>query len=504
MREYNICYSLDSQYTEQLCVSLVSILKNSDENDNHNFYILDGGLTDKDKYDIELLKNIKNFNIRYIQMDNKLFSDCPLLRGTDEKYKDYHVTIPTYYRFELPEVLPNIGKVLYLDCDIIVRGSLKELFEIDLADKSAGMILDSDSSKEAGRLHLKQYRNAGVMLINLDYWRKNKVKEKLYKYAKQNKAEILWQDQDIINCVLEDTILTLDRKWNYQYFGYEEIDNKEAAGCEILHLSGRFKPWLIPFEHPVYDCYYYYLTFTPRRKKVLEYKLEGSGKHLKNNIGGCETNLEINATDSDLEENYNAISKCYDNIANVNNNLHRIEKMFARIYDGINKAIEEKSQNIFPKVYEYINENVKKQEKEINKVYEEIKKIYDSIYDCDKEVKANVEIDINAQTDEKLQKIYDEIKKIYKSIYECDKEVRANVEIDINAQTDDKLQKIYDEITKIYKSIYKCNNDLKINIDMETNDKIHGVYEEISKNYKYTEELTEKIKQEIEQKYEKT
>ena len=57
MQEYNICYSLDSEYTEQLAASIVSILKNSDEKENINFYILDGGLSKKDKTAIETLKN---------------------------------------------------------------------------------------------------------------------------------------------------------------------------------------------------------------------------------------------------------------------------------------------------------------------------------------------------------------------------------------------------------------------------------------------------------------
>ena len=56
MQNYNICFSLDSKYTEQFCVSAVSILKNANADDNINFYILDGGLTENDKTNIELLK----------------------------------------------------------------------------------------------------------------------------------------------------------------------------------------------------------------------------------------------------------------------------------------------------------------------------------------------------------------------------------------------------------------------------------------------------------------
>ena len=113
MQEYNICYSLDSHYTEQLAVSITSILKNADISDNINFYILDGGLTVEDKFKIEILKNIKNFNVQYILVDEKEFKTCPLLVEKDETRSDYHVTLPTYFRFKLAEFLPNLTKVLY-------------------------------------------------------------------------------------------------------------------------------------------------------------------------------------------------------------------------------------------------------------------------------------------------------------------------------------------------------------------------------------------------------
>ena len=79
MQEYNICYSLDSNYAEQLAVSLASILKNADVEDNINIYILDGGLSEEDKKNIELLKNIKDFSLNYIQVSNDDIKECTLL-----------------------------------------------------------------------------------------------------------------------------------------------------------------------------------------------------------------------------------------------------------------------------------------------------------------------------------------------------------------------------------------------------------------------------------------
>ena len=285
MEKYNICFSLDSNYVEQLLVSITSILKNADEKDKIVLHILDGGLSKNDKQKIEERKEIKPFEINYIPINKADFKDCPMLCDMNKNYDNYHVTIPTYFRFKLAEVLPNLDKVLYLDCDVIVKTSLKELFSIDISENSILMVKDAVSENEAKRLNLPNYYNAGVMLINLDFWRKNDVQNKLFEFAKNNKDIILWQDQDVINCVLNDSIKELPNKFNYQYFLYKEVDFEEYKNCTILHIAGAFKPWLTPLEHFVYDEYYFYLSFTPNKDKILEYKRKGFGRYLKNNIG---------------------------------------------------------------------------------------------------------------------------------------------------------------------------------------------------------------------------
>ena len=153
MQKYNICYSLDSNYVEQFCVSAVSILENADAQDIIDFYILDGGLTQDDKLNIESLKKINNFNIHYLKINLDDFKFCPLLKDIDENHSDYHVTSAGYFRFKLPELLPELDKILYLDCDVIIRSSLKELFEYDLKNKSTTMVEDVDASKELNSIN---------------------------------------------------------------------------------------------------------------------------------------------------------------------------------------------------------------------------------------------------------------------------------------------------------------------------------------------------------------
>ena len=126
-----------------------------------------------------------------------------------------------------------------MDCDVIINKSLKTLYETNIKDTAALMVLDAESKREAERLNIENYCNAGVMLINLDYWRKNNVEQRLFDYAKNNADKILWQDQDVINTVLRNEIKTIDNKWNFQYFQYENIDIEKLPKIGIFHLAGR-------------------------------------------------------------------------------------------------------------------------------------------------------------------------------------------------------------------------------------------------------------------------
>ena len=471
MRDYNICYSLDSNYTEQLLVSVASILKNADESENFNFYVLDGGLNEADKKSIEALKKIKNFNVKFIRVNNDDFANCPLLKDKNEHYKNYHVTLPTYFRFKLAEYLPDIKNVLYLDCDVIVRKSLRGIFETNLQNTSAAMIEDVESEKEAKRLNLNKYFNAGVMLINLEFWRQNKISSKLFEYSKNNKNIIQWQDQDVLNVVLKDSIKELDVKWNFQYFLYDNVDLKNLEYSYILHLSGRFKPWLMPFEHPVYDLYYYYLGFTDLKNRVVFYKQNSFGKFLKNNLGGSETNIRLVASDEDISKVYDEISKSYE----------KLEKVYAGLKENYNfaevrvKECEEKLQ--------------RETDEKFEKAYAEIKDNYDfaevRVKECEDK--------LQRETDEKFEKVYAEIKENYDfaevRVKECEEKLQR--------ETDEKFEKVYDEIQENYNYTKKAIFDSKYDITCETDEKFTPVYEEITKNYKYTENLTDNIKNEL-------
>lgn len=474
MLEYNICYSLDSKYVEQLAVSMCSILKNAGDNDNITFYILDGGLTLKEKSGIEKLKEIKDFSIEYISINPEEFANCPLnVIKKGDKYEPTHVTLPAYFRIKLPSLLKELDKILYLDCDVVVRTSLKELFEQDVTDKAVLMTLDAESEKEAERLGIKRYFNSGVLFINLDYWRKNDVENKLLGYINENQRKILWFDQDVINVVLEGQIGEISNKWNYQYFQYEEIDINEFANSSIIHMAGRFKPWLMSFEHPVYDLYYYYLSFTRWNKNVTLYKNMSFGRHLKNGIGGSVTNITVDATDEDIQKVYSEIDNNYKLINTTRDFLESKIDFVQGLNDELKHILTVTTDDKISRVYEEITKNYEYTGNLVNSCRLELdnKIIYES-----------------AQTDDKISKVYDEVSKNYKYTEKLVKETKEDIDNNIKNYFDNRFKELYsyinEEVSNIYKTInenYKLIENKIINKDVENLSRIENLIAEINK-----------------------
>jgi len=429
MKEYSVCYSLDLNYLEQLSCSIASMLSNARADESIKFYILCSDLNYEAQKQIETLRKIKQFEIEYIKVNNSDFSELPMLKEKGGNYAAYHVTKPTYYRFKLPDLLKNLNKVLYLDCDAIIKGNLEPLFMLDLKDYSAAAVIDADFEKEAERLGLSRYFNAGVMLINLEYWRENNISSKLFDFARLNKEKIIWQDQDILNSVLKNTIFEMPEIWNYQYFQYETPSPEAAAKSVILHLAGRFKPWIIPFESEIYDLYYEYLKLTPFKNKILQYRLNSSCRRLKNNTGGRVTNIaEIPARAE--------IKKCFDFVIEQDSVLSaQTDEKISKVYDEISKN------------YKYTEEL---SEKVQNKTLDDIARLNSAAIE---------------KTDEKiyqLQETADEIRKL------TDKKLEA-AKNEFESRTEEIFLNIQDEIIKNRQHSDELNKNFKESLEKEIN-----------------------------------
>lgn len=271
--EINICFSSDNNYAKHMGVAITSILKNSNINDTYNFYILDGGISDSNKSKLNSLKNsIRNFSIEYLEINPDDFKKCPMTG-----YVKY-ITLPTYYRFKIPSLLPNLDKVLYLDCDIVVNSDISELYNTNIDDYYVGGIPEVFNHYHKERLEIignYYYINAGVLLINTKKWREDNIESKLFEYAMNPEREIVFQDQDVLNEVLKYNIRYIPLCWNLQhdvlfekdaYLINEEEKNQALENPKLVHFTHKYKPWNYKCQNRFRKLYYKYLRQTPWKK----------------------------------------------------------------------------------------------------------------------------------------------------------------------------------------------------------------------------------------------
>ncbi len=267
-----IAFSSDNNYVEHLGCTIASILKNKKPNDYLHFYILNDGLTRKSKKKIYKLQKIEKCEITFVPVSNNDFKDCPLTKVCP------HISIATYYRFILADLFSYLDKLLYLDCDITVKGSLFPLYNTDIQDYYFAGVKDVLYDDSAERLNVNKYCNAGVMLINLKRWRDENIQEKLFDYAHKNKDHIVWQDQDVLNVVLQDGIKYVEPIWNAQVGEYdccyESGFNQIGQNAIIVHHIGVLKPWKKKSQSPYKNLYIDNLKYTKWKYKIPFYILQ--------------------------------------------------------------------------------------------------------------------------------------------------------------------------------------------------------------------------------------
>lgn len=170
-----------------------------------------------------------------------------------------------YFRFLLPELLPDTSKVLYLDCDIMVRRDLNELFDTKLTEYASGVVLDQqcDDIQIINRLHLTTpYFNSGVMLMNLDEWRQKDYTNRLLAFIENNPDKCEYPDQDALNCIIGGHVRLLNPSYNlqemwltmmdYARFHFSRHDDLEHSkqNPHIIHFCVGDKPWYNECKNP--------------------------------------------------------------------------------------------------------------------------------------------------------------------------------------------------------------------------------------------------------------
>ncbi|MEE1065620.1 MAG: glycosyltransferase family 8 protein [Acutalibacteraceae bacterium] len=250
----NIFVALDSNYIHPLCVMFNSLAKTNAKN-SFDIYVAYSSLTEEDFDNMAKALGSLDARIHRVLVDENIFSGAPVLDRLSKA---------TYYRLLIGDILPaDVDRLLYLDPDIVINGDLTEMYNTDLK----GCVLAGGTHLYGFnewvnfyRLRVKRkrrnhYINAGVLLIDLDMWRKTVTLEEILDFIQKKIRYLLLADQDVINVLFADKLVKIDeRKYNLDEKTFSYFRKKKDASQKIdldwvrknsviIHYNGKHKPW---------------------------------------------------------------------------------------------------------------------------------------------------------------------------------------------------------------------------------------------------------------------
>ena len=239
-KQIPIFFASDDNYLPYLDVAICSLIEHTSRCNFYSIYVLNTGLNP------EYMARIKsreqdNVKITFFDMSN-------YIEGIKDKFKAVmHFGIATYYRLFIQNLFPQYSKVLYLDCDIVVLRDVAELYNIDLEGNiMAGAVEQfvhntseySYYTKNALGIDSSKYVNAGILVMDLEQFRQNKIEQKFSYLIKHYNFELPDCDQAYLNFLCVGRIKILPAGWNKTNFPI----NIESE-LNIAHFALAEKPW---------------------------------------------------------------------------------------------------------------------------------------------------------------------------------------------------------------------------------------------------------------------
>jgi lipopolysaccharide biosynthesis glycosyltransferase len=266
------CAAEGAEYVAHSAAMLHSVLARHRGHDVHVHYMHGPDISADDERQLAGMVEREGGSITFLRVEDSDIEGLPTVGFTRKA---------TWYRIFLPELLPSVDRILYLDSDLIVVDSIAPLWDLDLGGHWIGAVTNVfqpnhvHRPEELGLAGPEVYFNAGVLLMNLDEMRRDGRTEALLRYGVTNARKLEWRDQDALNVVLGERRLGLHPRWNLMNSFYLFRRNARGFGRRALrqafrdpairHFEGpdALKPWHPDCEQKLRDLYMEHRRGTP-------------------------------------------------------------------------------------------------------------------------------------------------------------------------------------------------------------------------------------------------
>ena len=284
----NLVLASDDNYAQHVAVVAASVLCNTKQ--MLNIHLLSDGIT---RERLILIENTVQRLGGILTVHDMSSNEC-----FDSLFTSGHISKATYFRLDIANILPkNVKKIIYMDVDLLVLQDIAELWQYDLQGRPLAAVPDygimasrrlmKQKKNVIGLPTCSQYFNAGVVIMDLEQWRKSDYSRQVIELA--SAGNFPHHDQDALNKVFMGNWIALPLKWNVIPPVFNLLSKillngdlrKNAIAARkdkaILHYAGRYKPWEFDSHKGFNDAYYFYLHQT----NFSDVKMPQLGKNMK-------------------------------------------------------------------------------------------------------------------------------------------------------------------------------------------------------------------------------
>ena len=241
----------DRNYLPFAAMTIASIAQNTKRNTVIHF--LYEKLSEEDFAAFDFLKQYPHVTFQRHQISDAFFENWPEMRWSRA----------AYYRLILPDLLPDLEKIIYFDCDLTLLDDPGKLYDEPFDGTLCMAVVTKIKENHPEKLGISsgEYFNSGVLVFSPAEWKRQNYIEKFKECFKNYSHVLRYPDQDILNVVFRNKIKILHPRWNLitstfrnepvSCYSAEEV--KEALHSPgIAHYTGTHKPWILTksFHHP--------------------------------------------------------------------------------------------------------------------------------------------------------------------------------------------------------------------------------------------------------------
>jgi len=243
----HIAYGTDARFLVGCKISISSILQQNKEHD-FCFHIFTDSIDKNDLIKIKEMVETSSTVIKIYFIKTDKLENLP-------KNKLWSIAI--YYRLLIADFFyGEVNRILYLDSDIICKGDISELFSLNINNNYVAAVAERNNEWWAKRSHdlgvskIKDgYFNSGVLVININEWKKGDITGKAILTLNNIKdfKGIIYYDQDVLNILTAGSVVFIDKIFNTQYSLNYELKTESVCpineNTRLIHYIGPCKPW---------------------------------------------------------------------------------------------------------------------------------------------------------------------------------------------------------------------------------------------------------------------